>query len=192
MKIISFYDSFRREGLDYLGTVKQGTEDFPKLDKLIKETSSRETILFDISKFELFGYSYAKQTIRKVLQMSKAGLYDHRYFLAFTPTIDYAEELSNALTQLHLSMICSTSKNSKSFYKKYFVIGEINEAQKITLDYIIKKKEITSGIIKKTLIWNLYQFASNRIRKLVDDRLVRWEVSPERQRNVLNCRRIEL
>lgn len=191
MKTISFRKHFKVENQDYLGTVKQGENDFPKLDRMIKETATYETIVFDISGFELFGYSYSKQTIRKVLQMAKAGLYDHRFFLIYSPSIEYADEISSALTQLQLSMICSVSKSESTFYKSYFVIGDLNEIQKTTLDYIIQKKEVTSGQMQKDLNLESVQAASNRIRKLVDERLVKWEASPDRQRNVLTCRRIE-
>jgi hypothetical protein len=146
MTIIKFFDHFRREGQGFLGTVQQGQEDFPKLDMLIRETRPDETILFDISGFDLFGYSYAKQTIRKVLQMAKAGIYDHRFFLVYAKNKDEADDLSSALQQMKLSTIGSTTQNPKTYYRKYFVLGELNEVQSATLDYVISKKEVTSGV----------------------------------------------
>lgn len=190
MNIIRFQEHFKRKGQNYLGTVKQGQDDFPKLDHLIRK--SKESVILDIKGFDFFGYSYAKQTIRKILQMSQAGLYDSRFFLICAESKEYAEEVSAALSQLKLTAICGLSTDKKHFYDNYFIVGDFNDIQKITLDYIIKKKVVTSGEMQKDLMLESVQAASNRIRKLVDSKLVRWEASPKRQRNVLHCQRIEI
>jgi hypothetical protein len=192
MIIIKFSDfPFRRENQDFLGTIEQGEQDFPKLEKKILQSPESSPILFDISGYSLFAYSYSKQTIRRLLINAKSGSYGRRYFLVYSPNEEYSEELSAALREKKLAMICSTSKARKKYYDSYYILGELSEPLKYTLDYIIKKNKITSGQLKNELNLESYQTASNRIKKLNGERLVRWEESPSRVRNVLDCSRIE-
>ena len=188
---ISFHDRFGRGEQKYLGTVEQGKEDFPLLDATIKASPDGETILFDISGFELFGYSYAKQTIRKVLLKAKAGQYGNRYFLVYARSEFETDDLSDALSQKKVAMLCSSSKNLKLFYDRYFVIGELADVYRDTQNYIVQKVEVTSGQMQKALNLESVQTASKRISKLAEQRLVRWEAMPSRERNVLLCKRIE-
>jgi len=192
MEIIRFSEApFRRKKQDFLGTIEQGEEDFTKLENMILRTRENSTILFDISGYSLFAYSYSKQTIRRLLVNAKSGSYGNRYFLVYSQTIEYADELSAALREKKLAMICSTTMDGNKFYNSYFILGDISEPLRYTLDYIIKKREVTSGQLKKDMELESFQTASNRIRKLHEERLVRWEESPSRTRNVLDCSRIE-
>lgn len=191
MTIIEF-QNFRRAGQNYLGTVDQGEEDFPLLEKMVKEIPNGSTILLDISGFEFFGYSYSKQTVRKILHHAKNGYYGKRYFLIYAKNEKYCDELAVALREAKLAMIVSSSKSSNTFYQKYFLIGELSEPHRATLEYIIRKGTVTSGQVKHDLKMESYQGASNRIKALARERLVRWEESPNRLRNVFDCKRIDL
>lgn len=192
MEIIRFSEEpFKRKKQDFLGTIEQGEEDFTKLENMILRTRENSTILFDISGYSLFAYSYSKQTIRRLLINAKSGLYGGRYFLIYSPNEEYSDELSAALREKKLAMICSTSDAKNNYYDSYYILGELSEPLKFTLDYIIKKDKVTSGQLKNELNLESYQTASNRIKKLNGERLVRWEESPSRVRNVLDCSRID-
>jgi hypothetical protein len=192
MILINFSQRFRRPRQNYLGTAEQGEEDFVVLEKLVKETPDGSSVVFDISRFELFGYSYCKQTLRRLLLNSISGFYGNRYFFVVAGSERECEESSVALRERKLAMIGSTSRSPRVFYEKYFVLGELGEPYKTTLDYIIKKRKVTSGQMQRDLQLGSVQAASNRIKKLAGARLVRWQASPTRPRNVLDCTRIEL
>ncbi len=192
MFVVSFLKRFKRRGQNYLGTVVQGKEDFIVLDAIVRDTPSDVTILFDIRGFDLFGYSYSKQTVRRMLDRARIGEYGQRYFVIQAQDVDQAEELSSALEQKKMAMICSSSGDPKRYYEKHFVLGALDGVHLQTLEYVIKKRELTSGQLHKDLGLETIQAASNRISKLAKERLVRWEESPDRRRNVLQCKRIEL
>lgn len=189
MNVISFRQEFRRKNQNYLGTTDQGIQDFQLLEGFVLAIPPPSTILLDISGFELFGYSYAKQTIRQLLRRAKSGEYGQRHFGLFIEERDSAEEVHAALSEAHMALLASTSRND--FYDEYFLLGELNEVMKRTLDYIVQQKEVTSGILQRDLKLESVQTASNRISKLSVERLVVWEPSETRTRNVLNCRRLD-
>ena len=105
MNIIGFKKEFGRPGQNYLGTLEQGEEDFPKLEKIVRKTPSHAVVVFDIRRLDLFGYSYSKQTIRRLLQMAKANILDDRFFLVQCSNQKEAGELSGALAQLKMAML---------------------------------------------------------------------------------------
>lgn len=190
MNIINFSQEFRRKNQKYLGTTDQGIEDFLVLDRKVMQFPHRSTILLDISGFELFGYSYAKQTIRRMLRRAKSGEYGSRYFALLVDDKEGAEEVHAALAEDRLALLASTSPTS--FYDEYFLVGDLNEVMKKSLEYIIRKKEVTSGVLQRELSLESVQAASNRISRLAAERLVVWEPSENRTRNVLSCRRLDL
>jgi hypothetical protein len=191
MNIISFDKKFRKPGQKYLGTAVQGEEDYPKLEKFIKEFPDGQVVVFDISGFELFGYSYSKQTIRAAHLANKAGLFGSRFLLVKAPDKEYASELAGALTEESVVMICSYATGSGEFYNDYSLLGEINEVQRQTLDHIIKKKELISSDLMNDLKIQTISAASNRLSRLKDERLIRWEDSGVHKGNVFQCRRID-
>lgn len=191
MLVLRFREQFARPGQNYLGTTQQGIEDFPKIEQFIKAQPDGTTIGFDIRGFDLFGYSYTKQTIRRAVMNAQNGFYGIRCLLLVTKSVDEADEVSGALAEKRLAMIASSVTDKRKFYDNYFIVGHANDVQKETLDYVIGKRNVTSGQLMKDLNLESVQAASNRIRKLADARLVIWEEQSGRARNVLNCRRIE-
>ena len=173
-----------------MGTSLQGEKDFPELDRLIRAFPGGSTIVFDIAGFDLFGYSYSKQTIRAALLLAKGDTYGSKYFLVRSPNRKYAEELSGALGEQRLAMLCSTSEDLSGFYDDYFVLGEINALERATLEYVIESKEATSSDVQRKFDITV-QAASNRLSGLAAQRLVKWEDQPERKHNIRVCRRID-
>lgn len=190
MNILKF-EQFRRENQKFLGTSIQGEEDFPKFDRLIRGMPENSTILLDISGFELFGYSYSKQTVRAAMLLAKGNMYGDRFLAVKSPNKKYAEELSVALSEEKLAMLCTLAKNPSNFFEQYVVLGALSEPQRSTLDFVIKSKSVTSRDLQKEFDISI-SAASNRLNELAEARLVRWENLPDRQYNVRVCRRVEV
>jgi len=191
MNIIDFKKEFGRSGQNYLGTLEQGEEDFPKLERIIRKMPPDAVVVFDIRGLDLFGYSYSKQTIRRLLQMAKANILEDRFFLVQCSNKKESEELSSALSQLKMAMICSTASELSDFYKRWFIAGELSEPYFKSLEYVIKKKVVTSGQMQRDLDLDSVQTASGRIKKLAEERLVRWRPAADRVRNVFDCERVD-
>lgn len=175
---------------DWLGTIDEGKEHFLDIERYVQATKATDTILFDIDRLKLFGYSYAKQTIRRALQSAVQGDYDSRFFLVHAPNKKFCAELERALMEESLMMIAS-SRSGSDFYDDYFLLGTVNPQVEDTLRIVLDTGEVKTNEIAKKLNVSL-QVASNRLKDLSNRRLVMRDKPTDRYGNIYLYRRIKI
>lgn len=177
------------EGRDWLGTVAEGQDHFRDIDRFVQGTKTSETVTFDIRGLKLFGYSYAKQTIRRVVLSGMRSEYAMRNFLLVAQDYEICAEIDKALDEEKLIMIGSTMLG-KEFYSHHFVLGKVQPKMIELLDLVIEAREIMTSEIAKRLHITL-QDASNWLKKMSDLRLITRGRPVDRSGHVYAYRRIE-
>jgi hypothetical protein len=177
-------------GRDWLGTTEEGASHFQDIESFIKKTPASELIIFDISDLKFIGYSYSKQTIRRALQTLINKYYGERSFLVYSSSKEQCAELDSCLREESLLMIASTG-DIQCFYNDYFLIGKFSLQESSIIKEIIEKKQVTSAEISE-LFSVSQQVASNILKKLADNRVIRRIEPNDRSGNVWYYGRIEV
>lgn len=166
-----FYTRFGRPHLDI-----QGEEHYPIVNDFIQQLSTDAVVAFDLRGLEYFGYSYAKQTIRRVLRQRNQGEYAQRqFFLVSDQKDDFLDGLTAALREKSMFMLVSPDMEHP--FNKGTIVGEIPDYVKATFDVLCQKAPISTGSLAQ-VIGQSPQNTKKRLDRLYEMGLLRREKIP--------------
>lgn len=188
MKTFDFFEQYNESRL---GTVKEGILHKKDINDFIDATGSSETIIFDISKMDVFSHSYAKQTIATAYEELIAGRFLNRHFLLKADKKEKLDDSMKAFEKLGSPILTTLANLIEKFYDNYLVVGPIQPNLEETLNLVIERKQITTSEVATHMNISV-QNASNRLRTLDEMKLIIRNVDSDRSGNFLSCSRIEL
>lgn len=142
-KQFHFYESFNLPHLD-----TQGEEHWLTVNNFINQLPADTVVALDLRGLGYFGYSYAKQTIRRVLRRRNEGKYAQRqFFLVSDQGEDFLDGLTAALREEGMFML--VSPNAINPLESGQIIGDIQDYIKATFDVICQKSPISTGNLGK-------------------------------------------
>jgi hypothetical protein len=147
MQSYSLYKLLKEElknGSADLVTRQSGQVIRSRIEKEIGSEKDGETIALDFSKIGIIDYSCADEIIAKLISRLLSGEYGHKYLILTGLNENQRENIEVALERKDLAVIAEIKG-------KKMLIGELNNYLRETLDFVMKKGEITAKDLSETM-----------------------------------------
>jgi hypothetical protein len=147
MQSYSLYKLLKEElknGSADLVTRQSGQVIRSRIEKEIGSEKDGETIALDFSKIGIIDYSCADEIIAKLISRLLSGEYGHKYLILTGLNENQRENIEVALERKDLAVIAEIKG-------KKMLIGELNNYLRETLDFVMKKGEITATDLSETM-----------------------------------------
>jgi len=150
-----------------LGTRSEGERARLDLIAALAALPPAGRLVVSLDGVEVLSGSFADEAIGKALQLLVAGAYGDRTMILRAPSADRTEDLSDKLEQRKLAMLCVIDG-------AWSIVGRLAAPLRETLARVIERGTVTGKDLAETLGIPA-NTCHNRIRRLVDLRLVRAE-----------------
>lgn len=109
-----------------------------RIERDIKEEQDGAVVALDFSKIGVIDYSCADEIVTKLVSRLLAGEYRDKYLLLAGLNENQKENIEVAIERKDLAVMAEMRDGSR------VVLGNLNNYLKDTLDFIVKKKKVTS------------------------------------------------
>jgi len=141
MKKYDLYTFLKEElgnGSKDLVTRPSGEKIRTRIERDMAKEPEGSVVALDFSSIGIIDYSCADEIVTKLVSRLLSGEYGNRYLLLAGLNENQKENIEVALERKDLAVMAEMRDNSRA------VLGNLNNYLKDTLDFIVKKKKITS------------------------------------------------